>query len=164
LIALEGEIGSAMNVETLGWQRTTTGDSAAVFTGVEIWMGLCDQDQLGWSFQDNYIPGTRTLVFEDPDFTASGDEMDWFTIDLENPFWYEGDHNLLVEIVWTSGTGSFHTWKWNDPGVPRALKSPEAEGDTGFLSSEMSQLLIEGTTGLEEGTFGRIKILLGGSH
>jgi|WetSurMetagenome_2_1015567.scaffolds.fasta_scaffold01784_7 hypothetical protein len=152
-----------MTIESIAWQRTDDGegDSVAVFPDFHLYMGLCDSDQLGTEFEENYIPGSRVLVFDASPLTAQGDPGGWFEIQLETPFWYDGSSNLIVELDWEGATGSFHTYRWNTPGVPRSLKAPTPDGPTGFLSSEMSELMLDGAFGLTGCTFGRIKVLLG---
>ena len=153
-----------MTIESVSWQRVAagTGDSTATFPDFHLYMGLCGQDCLGTEFDQNYLPGSRTLVFEGDPLLVSGSPGEWYTINLQTPFWYDGQHSLLVELSWDGATGSFHTYLWNSPGVPRSLKAPTPDGPTGFLSSQMSELMLDGTTGLTSETFGYIKILLGG--
>ena len=152
-----------MAIESISWQRVSegTGDSVATFPGFELYVGLCDQDYLGTEFDDNFIPGSKTLVFSADPLAVSGEPGDWFTIDLDSPYWYNGQDNLLIELSWNGGTGSFHTYMWNSPGVPRSLKAPTPDGPTGFLSSTMSELMLDGVEGLPEATFGHIKVVLG---
>lgn len=153
-----------MTIESVSWQRSSTGsgDSTASFPQFELYMGLSAQDWLGTEFDENYIPGTRILVFDSDPLTVSADPGGWFTLELETPFWYNGNDNLLLELDWLDATGSFHTYLWNSPGVPRSLKAPTPDGPTGFLSSMMSELMLDGTTLLDSGTFAEIKVLLGG--
>lgn len=152
-----------MTIESISWQRVepASGDSAAAFPGFELHMGLCPDDYLGTDFLDNYIPGTRTLVYSSDVLEVTGSPGSWYAIDLQTPFWYDGQENLLIELCWTGATGSFHTFAWNSPGVPRSLKAPTPDGATGFLSSMMSEIMLEGTAGLTPSTFARVKILAG---
>jgi hypothetical protein len=152
-----------MTIESISWLRTNpeSGDSTAAFPEFELYMGLCSGDYLGTEFLDNYIPGTRTLVYSSNPLQVSADPGEWYTIELQTPFWYNGQDNLLLELCWINGTGSFHTYAWNSPGVPRSLKSPTPDGPTGFLSSMMSQLMLDGTTGLSPATFAQVKVRLG---
>jgi len=53
---------------------------------------------------------------------VSGSPGELYTIDLQAPFWYDGQHNLLIELSWDGAAGSFHTYLWNSP-VSRFLVS-----------------------------------------
>jgi hypothetical protein len=154
-----------MTIESVSWQRTSEGDgdSTASFPAFELYLGLTDREYLGTEFEENYIPGTRTLVYASDPLEVSADPGSWCAIDLQDPFWYNGDDNLILELCWLGGTGSFHTYKWNSPGVPRSLKAPTPGGPTGFLSSEMSELMLDGTVALTPATFGELKVVLGGA-
>jgi hypothetical protein len=152
-----------MTIETISWQRTDpgSGDSTATFPEFELYMGLCTQDYLGTDFLDNYIPGTRILVFSSDPLEIAGAPGSWYDFDLQTPFWYNGEDNLLIELCWIDGAGSYQTYSWNSPGVPRSLKAPTPDGPTGFLSSTMSEIRLDGTVELSQTTFARVKVLLG---
>lgn len=86
---------------------------------------------------------------------------EWFVIDLDTPFAYNGQDNLILEVVWESGSGSVHNFFFDTPGTPMRLKSAEPEAATGFLSSSRCQFMLLSTQQLETSTFGSIKVILG---
>lgn len=162
MVATVEEIGTAIEIVSISWQRGTTGVGPdGLYTDFEIYLGYCPSDMLTTEFADNYLPGSRTLVHQDLTQTISAAEDEWFTITLDSPFWYSAEHNLIMELVWTSGTGNPSVYEFNTPFTPVSLKSADPYGGSGFLSSMRNQFMLEGTESLEAGTFGSIKVLLG---
>jgi hypothetical protein len=160
VVVLESEIGSAMDILSLAWQRAESGSSEGHYYGVEIYMGLCAGDELEATFDNNWIPGTRTLVFAADTLDLSGDANDWTPIILDYPYWYGGGQNLLIDLQWTSANTaySFYTWRW-DTGAVRSVKAVSLAAPAGVLSTQMSELMLSGDLALPQITFGGIKTL-----
>lgn len=151
-----------MEVQSISWQRGTTGPaSSADFTNFRIYLGYCAEDMLSTTFEDNYIPLSRTLVRHADSQNVTAEEGDWFTIPLDSPFWYNGVDNLVMEVIWDSGTGNPSVYEFNTPMTPVSLKSASSSGETGFLSSNRCQFMLEGVQELSPNTFAGVKIVLG---
>jgi len=161
LIAKADEIGDAIEVSSIGWHRATGGTATATFNKFRIFVGYCPNDMLGTNFMDNYIEDTRTEVHFSSSITVAEGGEEWFYIDLDTPFWYDGTQNLILEVVWESGSGSVHNYFFDTAGTPMRLKSAEPDSETGFLSSLRCQFMLVGTEQLENGTFASVKVLLG---
>jgi len=150
-----------MEIVSLSWHRGTGGTPTASFTDFNIYLGYCPDDILGTEFDANYIEGSRTLVHHSDNITVAEGTDEWFTIDLDSPYWYDGSGNLIMEITWGSGSGSVRNYQFDTPMTPVLLKSPVPDGEVGFLSSIRCQFMLEGIQQLETGTFAGIKVLLG---
>ena len=161
MIAKADEIGDAIEISSIGWHRGPGGTATASFNNFNIYMGYCSEDMLGTNFIDNYIEGSRVLVKHSANITVAEGTDEWFTIDLDTPFFYNGTGNLILEVVWESGSGSVHNYFFDAAGYPMRLKSAEPDAETGFLSSLRCQFMLIGTSALETDTFGAIKIILG---
>lgn len=161
MIANADEIGDAIEITSIGWHRGTGGTPTASFNNFNIYLGYCPEDMLGTNFMDNYTEGSRTLVKHSGSIIVAEGTDDWFTIDLDTPFWYNGEGSLILEVVWSSGSGSVHNYFFDAPGSPMRLKSAEPEAATGFLSSMRCQFMLNGSQALENGTFASVKVLLG---
>jgi len=160
VVVFDEEIGDAMTIETISWQRGPAGSSDASFNGFEIYMGLCASDMLGTTFDDNYIPGSRTLVYKTPYLEVSANPDEWIDITLDTPYWYNGVDNLLIEVLWNSGSGTVYAYIWNTSGTtPRSVKSAVSSSPDGFLSPSLSELMLDGPSALDQTTFGAIKAL-----
>jgi len=160
LVVLDEEIGDAMAIETISWQRGPSGSAVASFNGFQIFMGISEADMLGTTFDDNYIPGTRTLVYETNLLELNVGPDEWFDFTLDTPFWYNGEDNLIIEVVWQSGENTLWAYVWNTTGqTPRSVEAATAGASQGFLSQKLSELRLDGILGLTQETFGGIKAL-----
>ena len=161
MVATADEVGNAIEVTSIGWHRGTGGTTTSSFNNFNIYMGYCPEEMLTTNFMDNYVAGTRILVHHSDNIIVAEGTDDWFYIDLDTPFWYNGEESLILEVTWDSGSGSVHNYLFDNPGIPMRLKSAIPDGQTGFLSSIRCQFMLEGNMELESGTFASIKVLLG---
>jgi len=161
VIATSEEIGDAIEVTSLSWHRGTGGTPTSSFTDFNIYLGYCPNETLGTNFADNYSPGSRTLVHHSDNITVAEGTEEWFSIDLDTPFWYNGAENLILEVTWASGAGSVNNYLFTTPMTPVNLKSAIPDGETGFLSSIRCQFMLLGMQQLENGTFASVKVILG---
>jgi hypothetical protein len=160
VVALASEMPGAMNIETIAWQRGTGGSASGTYNSFKLYMGLCASDELGAAFDDNYIPGSRILVYETPSQTMSADPDQWMTIALDTPYWYNGTDNLILELEWTGGVNMFYTYWW-ETGTNRSVIAESASAPSGTIGTSMSELQGTGSLGLDAVTFGEVKFLLG---
>ena len=166
VVVLDEEIGSDFEINSIAWQKHPAGDVSAEFATFKIYMGLCSEDQLGSVFDDNYISGTRTLVYESSSQVMSGSVDEWVSIVLDTDYQYDSSEgNLIIEVTWISCVDlkSFYTRSW-DAGSIRAIGYTQTGAPThptGSLSSSLPRLMITGTAGgaLESLTFGAVKSL-----
>jgi hypothetical protein len=162
-MALESEIGIAMTIDELSFERSYFGNPDTIghtLNDFQIYLGLCASDQLGTAFDDNFVPGTKTLVYSRSAAAFYAAPWEWIDIPLDAPYWYNGQDNLLMEINWSSGYGStdhFLTWHW-DAGPNRTLYGDYGTS-TGTLGNLVDFMMLTGTLGLEQSTFGGIKTL-----
>ena len=164
VVVLDEEIGSDFEISSIAWQKHPAGDASAEFNTVMIYMGLCSEDQLGSIFDDNYISGTRTLVYESSTQVMSGGVDEWVSILLDTDYQYDSSEgNLIIEVTWVSPVDnkSFYCRSW-DAGAIRAVGYTQAGAPTqpsGSLSSSLPRLMITGSAGgaLESMTFGSVK-------
>ena len=153
-----------MDFDILSCQRSTPGNPAeAVFYDFDIYMGLCETDVLSSAFDDNYISGTRTLAFSRDTLTLSPGAGEWQDFDLDTPFWYNGQDNLIVEFMWSSGDTEdecLYSWHWNT-GTIRSVSGVYG-ASTGTMSSLIVMLRFTGELALEQMTFAGVKSAFAG--
>lgn len=164
MVVLDSELGSAMTISSVAWQRAPSGSDQGHYYNVEIYMGLCASDQLGAAFEGNWVPGTKTLVFEADTLDLAAAANEWESIGLNSPYWYDGQQNLLIDVQWASANTSysFYTWKW-ETGAARSIKSTSLPAPTGILSTQMSELMLDVTLPLDQVTFGEVKTVFVGN-
>jgi hypothetical protein len=157
VVVLASEIGSAIRIDELSFQRSIGGEPVGTFNNFKVYMGLCASDQLTTSFDDNYISGTRIMVLADsPYVNGAPNPFDWFDVVLDTPYWYNGQDNLIIEVEWSSGAGSLYTWQWNG-GTNRCVIGSYGSSEGGSLESSVPHMILNGTLSLESSTFGAIK-------
>jgi len=160
VMALSSEMTGAMTIGSIAWQRGgSSGSDTGYYNNFKLYMGLASSDQLSDNFLDNYVPGTRALVYETPTQTMSAAPDQWMTIALDTPFWYNGTDNLIVELIWSGGSNMFFTYKWNT-GASRALENDsDIHAPTGVLGQNLSEVMFDGPHSLTPYSFGAIKAL-----
>jgi hypothetical protein len=156
VVVLDEEIGGATTIDGLSWQKSPYGATTGTFNQFRIYMGYCASDELGTVFDANYISGTKTMVHYASSVTLSAAPEGWDTINLNTPFEYDGSENLIIEIQWTGGTGSFYEYVF-DGGPNRCLKASTASSTTGIILSRLFMVELEWPTAFERDTFGSIK-------
>jgi len=157
VVVLASDIGDAIEIESFSWKRSPSPDDHGTFNDMAIYMGLCGSDQLGTTFDDNYIPGTRILVLSGSPYTTQTVGVnEWFEFVFDTPFWYNGQDNLLIEIQWSSGAGSLYSWNWNG-GSNRCIYGLYGMATSLVQSSNVPNLRLNGTLSLTNSTFARIK-------
>jgi hypothetical protein len=155
-VVLDEEIGSGILIGQLSWMVAPSSVPPGGFVDVEVWMGLCASDYLGSNFLDNYIPGTRSLVFQADTLTLDGSEGEWISIELTEPFQYDGSQNLLIEVLHSPGEGGIYSWSW-EAGPGRSLSAWSVTSPNGSLQGEVPMMILSEPAGLEPATFGSIK-------
>jgi len=158
LVALDTEIGTPINIEEIGMIRFLTGNDKVHLQGFEIYMGHCASDELGIDFEQNYISGSKQLVYSMADgwIQANGVE-EWFYLELDTPFLYNGTDNLLIDFIWTWGDEDIYVYAW-ESGSNRTLMG-SASGATGNTETIVLHMSLEGSLELESSTFAQIKAL-----
>lgn len=159
VVVLDEEIGTAFEIQAISWKYISIVPTATC-ENFTLHLGYCSSDELGMSFEDNYISGTKTLVFSADPLVMSPGGDNWSTITLDSPFWYSGTDNLIIEVQWENQSiaNSYYCGRW-DSGQNRTLYQQNTPDN--YLSVFVLHMLLEGTESLDQTTFGRIKIELG---
>ena len=152
---LESEIGSAILIESISFDPVNP-TSTVFFDEFTIHLGLCGSDELGIDFEANYTTGSKTVVFNRTDWTLAA-APDWFSIELDTPFWYSGSGNLIIDFEWPDGVDEIYNYNW-DTGSNRSLYADYGM-PTGTNMTDIPHMLLNGTLSLNQSTFGRIKTL-----
>lgn len=154
---LASEMGDAMEIESLSWRNPPASpDSSGNFTDLEIYVGLCNTDVLGNTYADNFIAGTRTLVLSSSYYSTGTVAVgEWYDFELDTPYWYNGQDNLLIEVIWPSGTGSLYSYAW--PSNENRSCFGAYGSTSGGFQTRIPHLRLNGTLELSNTTFGAIK-------
>jgi hypothetical protein len=102
------ELGStARKINTFGFRYYTTGTFTATYTNLKIYMMHKSTSGLSSTFSANY--GTdRTLVLSKSSYTytKTTTAQDFTMIPFDTSFSYNGNDNIVFEVVYTGGTNS----------------------------------------------------------
>ncbi len=161
MVVLKDEMETAVTIESISFMINISGSGSFTKEDVTLYMALNDQDDLSNCFSENCITGTKIEVLHLDAWDLSGEQGDWVEVELDTPFWYSCENNLLLEISSPEYDGCyarFYNW---DPGSNRSLYNYDVTESQGNLLSEVPYMIIEGTLNLDQNTFARIKILLG---
>ncbi len=160
VVAYSEEINTGMNINAFAFKNYGF-DNNLTLTGFEVYMGLTDNVNLSTVYEDNYLPGTRTLVLQEDSILYTAEPEEWCIIQLDTPFLYEADHHLLLEFLFTGGSSGMHNYVWSTA-TNRAVMGYYPAGTSGAHQNNMIHLLLTGNAlNLDQATFGAIKIILG---
>ena len=128
-------------------------------------MALVESDQLTDTFSENYAPGTLVEVYYTDSLYLEGGVGTEFILELDTPFFYNGQDNLLIDFYYPDGECWTKVYNW-EAGTARCLRylfMPGGSGSsTGYLYECVPYMVFEGTANLGQSTFGAIKAILGG--
>jgi len=161
VVVQSSQIGTAIEITSISWKYVSL-DPAAVCPNFTMHLGYCAEDTLQLDFESNYIPGSKTQVFSKNPLQIMGISGQWTTLVLDEPFWYNGQDNLIIECQWDglSDDNSFYTSHWF-AGNSTALHETDTPTHVHELSALVPNMLISGELYLENNTAGGIKILVG---
>ncbi len=156
---LKDEISTNFTIEAISFMRHNLSTTSEA-NNFSIYFALSDSYQLTDVFEDNYILGTRQQVLLTEVFAIDGEPGDWITFELDTPFYYSNNYNLVIETFnpegdcYTSVYGSATTYY-------RSLLGYGESSSSGDLFKQIPHMMLEGSQSLENSTVGAIKIILG---
>ena len=152
-----------MDISALSCQRFTPGETVeGTFYDFEIYLGLTDQEMLSSTFENNWLPETRQLVFHRDTMTISNSPEEWVNFAFDQGFWYNGEDHLIVEVMWSSADtddSCMYTWHWNTGSI-RSING-EYSNPTGTMGSLLIMFKFQGELLFSPDTFAGIKSTLG---
>lgn len=153
---LESEINTPMLITSIALKRSPIGEGTASFQDLKVYMGTTDLNQLTLNYMNNYDSAGRTLVLSADPYPVTAVADQWFTVNLNTPYWYNGDDNLIIEFEWSDGEGSIYAWHWT-AGSQRAVFGNYGASSGDDFETSIPHLQLNGTLALEPETFASIK-------
>lgn len=162
---MQEDIGFPFIINSITYKRA--GGAYGWAGDFSIKMAHVSIDELSETFSNNYEPGSlQEVVFIDslPLYGAPGSTL---TIEFDEPFYYNGTDNLLIDIYYPLGMVEAAVYNW-EAGPSRCVMDMftpyGSAGSTGELVSKLPYMILEGELELAGLTFGRIKLILGGNE
>lgn len=128
------EVGGAGEIHRLYFETLARPDRPTFFNHTEIRLWPTDRDELSPVFHENYPRDPEDAVLHHLPYLEVPERgvFPFFTVALRQPFFYDGEHNLVVEIVQFGGTGEVIAAGTETPSrITRVSGSPyDLEGQT----------------------------------
>ncbi len=132
-MVLDDEIGQPYTIRSIGFRRSEIPGSEdyATLYNLEIHAGLTDLNSLVSVYNDNYIPGSRTMLLQADTLVVGAPVGEWYFIDLDIPYEYDNLHNLLLEFETDGLDWEQYLYMWptdeyrmvrGHPGVPTGYR------------------------------------------
>ena len=152
-------MGAPFTIERFEYQMW--GENAAGFYQLTLVFCNTPLDVLGGNFEFNYGGNEPVIVYRAAyEFIETTTDC-WAGFDLDPAFWYDGESNLLVEILWADDEDhAVYTWGRNTGGatyVSGAYDSPT--GDIYSLGLRMKLVGDYGPSTVEPASLGRVKVV-----
>jgi len=144
VVALEEEIGTAIEITGIYWHRGPMGSSSGEFGDFNIFMGQCIIDSLDTVFDENWLPYSMMQVFSRETVLLDVDAEEWFGFRLDSTYFYDGKYDLLIEVSWVGGSGSMQTYLSDTGDPPLCLKSSTSDSPSGYMAAPRCQFMLEG--------------------
>ena len=159
MVVLEEELGHPILIESISFMVEDFYSSWK--TNVFIYLALTDMDELTQTFEANYNVGSKQLVLEADTLNYGTVPEEWFTLEMQTPFWYPGEGNLLLELISYEADGGYtDIYNWNSDSN-RALVTHDCSNPIGNLDMWVPYITLSGSLNLQQMTFGGIKATLG---
>lgn len=166
MVVLQEELGQPFVIGSITYVFCW-GEEFSFVNDFQLSMAHVEIDQLSSVFAENYEPGTLQQVFFCDSLFLCNGYGNQLTIELDNPFYYNGTDNLLIDIYYPTGYCYSQVYNW-EAGMNRALLDfifgSGSGGPTGELFEYLPFMVIEEYEDLSQNTFGGIKVILGGEQ
>jgi hypothetical protein len=138
---LADEIGMSGYVTELEWQATYA-VTGAEFYDLELKLCHTSLDEVTNYYEDNYDGNTPELVASADPLTVTAVADEWFGVPGQQPYYYDGVDNLLVEVRWrTDNEMEVDCWSWAGD-VIRYVSNYGYDADWGMTSVKANRLRI----------------------
>ena len=160
---LKEELSEPLDINRLELFATHSSHAEGEFYQFSILLCETEVQSLTTSFQANYGTGTPVTVFSLDTLSIewSHSSPGWNGFDLDEPFSYQGDRNLIIEFRYLGDDG--HTVNARAASLPaadRCLSAPHPSSASGSFMSFLTCMRIHyGSQSVQDATFGGIKTL-----
>ena len=149
-----------IEIAGLGFMPSEYSQKTGSYNDFSLLLGHTDLDELTMKFDSNW-QSTPLEVYSEPQLLLSGVEGgEWLVFEFDESFMYDGTSNLLYELSWNGPVdppdSRIYAMCWEDTGN-HALATSIPDGQTGYLTTIVPNILFVTTEDLEANTFGGIK-------
>ena len=164
MVVLQEDIETAFQINSIKYVFCWPEETSYV-KDITICMALVECDQLTNTFSENYAPGSLVEVYYNDSLYLENGYGNELILELDTPFFYNGQDNLLIDIYYPDGECWSRVYNW-EAGTARCLRysfMPGGSGSsTGYLFEWVPYMVLEGMEALDQSTFGAVKVIQGG--
>ena len=164
MVVLQEDIGSAFEISSVSYVFSYSEGGTIYVKDFTLSLAHVENDQLTEIFSANYQPGSLVEVCHIDSLYLENGYGNELVLELDTPFQYNGQDNLLVDIYYPEGNCYSNVYNW-EAGSNRSLVDlfmPGGSGsNSGYLGNWLPYMVLGGTQSLDQCTFGAIKIELG---
>lgn len=162
---LKDELQNPMTISRIELYSTHSSQSTGDFYNCRILACETGVASLSTNFEANYDGNAPATVFEADTLSIdwSSSTPGWNGFDLDTPFQYSGDENLIVEFQYLGDNGfTVNVRAASISPQDRCLSGPHPMSTTGSLMSFLTCMRIHySAEGLDGASFGEVKALFG---
>lgn len=163
---MQEDIGSAFEIGSVSYVFAYTDIVTAYAKDFTLSMAHVENDQLTDTFSENYQAGSLLEVFHIDSLYLENGYGNELVLELDTPFQYNGQDNLLIDIYYPEGNVYSRVYNW-EAGTDRSLVDMflpgGSGGNSGYLGDWVPYMILETPLSLQQSTFGGVKVILGGT-
>jgi len=163
VVVLQEDIETAFEISSIAFEIPYNVSMSCV-KEFYLSMATVENDYLVETFSENYMPGSLVEVYYSDSLVLSEGPAAKLVLELDTPFFYNGEDNLLIDIYYPQGSCWCSNYGWQ-AGTARCVYDffyPGGSGNpTGQTSDWLPYMVLEGTQSLEQSTFAAIKVMIG---
>ncbi len=154
MIANASEFSEAMTISSMTFHPSPGPGTEVTFDEFIVYMGYCANDELGATYDANYIGGVKYKVYErSSSVTFLHTDL---TIYFDTPFFYlPANGNLVFEVIWPEGRDEIYTYSSGTSGLTCVYGQYDLPSGDQYM--ETPHILLNGEMALDQMTFAGIK-------
>ncbi len=142
-----------MTISSVTFDPSPGPGTEVTFDEFHVYMGYCDNDELGANYDANYANGKYKVYERTSNVTFHASDP---TIYFDTPFFYiPANGNLILDIAWPDGEDEFYTYSSGTGSLTCVYGDYNSPNGDQFM--EISHMFINGDMALNQMTFAGIK-------
>ena len=160
MVTTENMGSNPVEIVALGYMPSENSQKTGSYNDFSLFLGHTDFDELTMKFDNNW-QSTPLEVYSEPHLLLNRVEGgEWLVFEFDDSFMYDGTSNLLFELSWNGPVdppdSKIYAMTWEDT-ANHAIVTSVPNGETGYLTTAVPNLLFVTTEDLQASTFGSIK-------
>ncbi len=160
MVTVENMGGVPVELSAIAFMPSDYSQKTGEYNDFSIKLGYTDLDELHTRFETNWL-SSPVEIYSEANLQLEGvTGGEWIVFEFDEPFFYSSSSNLLYELSWNGPVdppdSRIYAMTWEDT-ANHALVTATPNGETGYLTTVVPNLLFVTTEDLQASTFGSIK-------